>query len=52
MDELKKRIQHRLITDYDILFQENINEERVKYYIEKVVETLPSKERELFKYPL
>ena len=49
MDELKKRIQHRLITNYDILFQENINEDKVKYYIEKVVETLPSKERELFK---
>ncbi|NQU19275.1 CpaF family protein [bacterium] len=49
MEELSKRIQHRLITDYDILFQENINKEKIRHYIDKVVESLPNREKEFFR---
>ena len=49
MEELRKRIQHRLIADYDILFQENINKEKIRHYIDKVVESLPNKEKEFFR---
>ena len=49
MEELRKRIQHRLIADYDILFQENINKEKIRHYIDKVVESLPNREKEFFR---
>ncbi|MDD5005202.1 MAG: CpaF family protein [Candidatus Omnitrophica bacterium] len=49
MEDLKKMIQHRLVNDYDILFQENINEEKIRSYIDKIAETLPSKEKEELK---
>ncbi|MBL7132409.1 MAG: CpaF family protein, partial [Candidatus Omnitrophica bacterium] len=37
------------ITDYDILFQENINKEKIRHYIDKVVESLPNREKEFFR---
>ncbi|MBL7196476.1 MAG: CpaF family protein [Candidatus Omnitrophica bacterium] len=49
MENLRKMIQRRLLTDYDILLQENIDEEKIRYYIDKIVETLPNRERELLK---
>ncbi|MDD5292437.1 MAG: CpaF family protein [Candidatus Omnitrophica bacterium] len=49
MDELIKMIQHRLITDYDILLHDNISEERLKQCMDKIIESLPAKEKELLK---
>lgn len=51
MQDLRKMIQQRLMTDYDILFQENINEEKIIFYIDQIVETLPNKEKDLLKNP-
>ena len=47
MEELRRMIQNRLMTDYDILIQENIDEEKIRYYIDQIVETLPNKEKDL-----
>jgi len=51
MEDLKKIIQRRLMTDYDILLKENIDEGKIKYYIDQIVETLPSKEKEYLRNP-
>ncbi|MFC1646374.1 CpaF family protein [Candidatus Omnitrophota bacterium] len=51
MEDLKKVIQHRLMTDYDILLQENISEEKIKHYIDKIVGTLSTKEKEFLMNP-
>ncbi len=51
MEDLRKIIQRRLMTDYDILLKENIDEGKIKYYIDQIVETLPSKEREYLRNP-
>lgn len=47
MQDIRKVIQQRLLADYDILMHEDISEEKVRGYIEKVIETLPLKDREL-----
>ncbi|MDD5356160.1 MAG: hypothetical protein PHY56_06470, partial [Candidatus Omnitrophica bacterium] len=47
MDELIKMIQHRLITDYDILLHDNISGERLKPCMDKTIESLPAKEQAL-----
>lgn len=51
MEELRRIIQHRLLTDYDILLQENINEDKIRYYIDQIAETMPNKEKEFLKDP-
>jgi pilus assembly protein CpaF len=50
-EELKKMIQNRLLTDYDILLQDNISEEKIKQCIDKIIETLPQKEKDILKDP-
>lgn len=49
IEELRRIIQHKLMTDYDILLQRDINEEKVRNYVDEVIETLTGKERELLK---
>lgn len=49
MEDLIEMIQRRLITDYNILLRENIDEEKVIYYIDQIAETLPNKEKELLR---
>jgi pilus assembly protein CpaF len=51
MENLKKIIQSRLMSDYDILLKENIDEEKIKYYIDQIAETLPNKEKEFLRNP-
>lgn len=51
MEDLRKIVQSRLLSDYDILFQDDINEEKIIYYINQIVETLPNKEKEYLKDP-
>ena len=46
MQDLRKMIQHRLMTDYDILMKDDISEERVRQYVDQVVETLPRADQE------
>jgi len=49
MDELIKMVQHKLVTDYDILLHDNISEERLKQCMDKIIENLPPKEKELLR---
>ena len=51
MEDLRRIIQSRLLSDYDILFQDNINEEKIIYYINQIAGTLPKTEKELLKDP-
>ncbi|MFH1621611.1 MAG: CpaF family protein [Candidatus Omnitrophota bacterium] len=51
MEELRRIIQHRLLTDYDVSLQENISEDKIRYYIDQITETLPNKEKEFLKDP-
>lgn len=49
MEELRRKIQERLVSDYDILLQKNINEEKVRNYIDQIIDMLPTKEKEALK---
>lgn len=49
MDELRRMIQHRLATDYDVLLQDNLSEEKLNQCLNKIIETLPPKEKEALK---
>lgn len=51
MQDVRKIIQQRLMIDYDILFKENINEEKILQYINQIAETLPNKEKEFLGNP-
>jgi pilus assembly protein CpaF len=49
MEELRKIIQHRLISDYDILLHDNISEEKIRQCLDKIIDTLPPKQKEMLK---